>query len=280
MIVEITPQNFHTELLEASRSKPVVVFFYADQIPECQPMGAKLESAIGPNNAALTLAKVNVADPQLQSLAVQLGLQALPAIVVFQNGQPADALMGPRPDAEVDRLLEKYLPKEEDTLLQEATSLLAEGNAGAAYAKLTKAHGIVADRHDITVSLADAAVQTGRIEEAKTLLASIPEVYRDAAYNQVQSAIDLQEQSAQSPEIIALEQQLAANPSDNELRQKLAVQYGQAGRKQEGLDLLFSILQEDLNYGDAKKTFLDILATMGSDPLVSQYRKKLYSLLY
>lgn len=280
MIIDITPQNFHTDLLDASRTKTIAVFFYADQIPECRPMGAKLEALIGPANSALTLARVNVADPQLQSVAVQLGLQALPAVVLFQNGQPTDALMGPKQDQEIETFLQKYLPKEEDTLLAEGVSLLAADDAGAAYAKLEKAFALAADRQDIIVTLADACVKTGRIDEAKTLLAKIPEVYRDAAYNQVQSAIDLYEQSAESPEILALEQKLAEHPEDKDLKVNLAVQYAQAGRKKEALDLLYGILLVDLNYSDVKKTFLDILATLGADPMVSQYRKKLYALLY
>jgi putative thioredoxin len=280
MIIDITPQNFHTDLLEASRTKTIVVFFYADQIPECRPMGTKLEALIGPANTTLTLARVNVADPQLQSIAVQLGLQALPAVVLFQNGQPTDALMGPKQDPEIETFLQKYLPKEEDTLLAEGVALLESGDAGAAYAKLTKAYALVSDRHDIIVTLADASVKTGRVDEAKELLTKIPEVYRDAAYNQVQSAIDLYEQSAESPEILALEHQLAERPDDKDLKVNLAVQYAQAGRKKEALELLYGILVVDLNYGEVKKTFLDILATLGADPMVSLYRKKLYALLY
>lgn len=114
MIVTITPQNFHTELLEASRQKTIAVFFYADQLPECRPVGQQLEQLIGPANTSITLATVDVADPQLQSLAIQLGLQALPAIVIFKNGQPVDALMGPQEPSAVENLLIKYLPKEED----------------------------------------------------------------------------------------------------------------------------------------------------------------------
>lgn len=137
MIVTITPQNFHTELLEASRQKPSPSF-YADQLPECRPMGQQLEQLVGPANPAVTLAKVDVADPQLQSLAVQLGLQALPAVVIFKNGQPADALMGPQDPATVENMLSKYLPKEDDNLLAEGLQLLEKGDAGAAYAVLQK----------------------------------------------------------------------------------------------------------------------------------------------
>lgn len=280
MIVTITPQNFHTELLEASRQKTVAVFFYADQLPECRPVGQQLEQLIGPANASITLAKVDVADPQLQSLAIQLGLQALPAIVIFKNGQPVDALMGPQEPAAIENLLIKYLPKEEDTLFAEGQQLLEQGDAGAAYAVLQKAQQLAPQRYEIQVALADACVKSARLDEAEVLLNSIPNVYQDSAYQQVKSALDLAQQASDSPEIRALESQLAAEPDNKLLQQDLAIQYSQAGRKQEALDMLFAILSKDLNFGEARKTYQDILATMGADPLVSKYRKKLYTLLY
>ncbi|WP_024872882.1 tetratricopeptide repeat protein [Tolumonas lignilytica] len=280
MIVTITPQNFHTELLEASRQKTVAVFFYADQLPECRPMGQQLEQLIGPANPSITLAKVDVADPQLQSLAIQLGLQALPAVVIFKNGQPADALMGPQEPTAIENLLTKYLPKEDDVLLAEGLDLLHNGDAGSAYAVLQKARQLAPQRYEIQVALADACIKSARLDEAETLLNAIPNVYQDSAYQQVKSALDLAQQAADSPEIRSLETQLAADPTNKQLQQDLAIQYSQAGRKQEALDLLFAILSKDLGFGEARKTYQDILATMGADPLVSQYRKKLYSLLY
>ncbi len=280
MIVTITPQNFHTELLEASRQKTIAVFFYADQLPECRPVGQQLEQLIGPANTSITLATVDVADPQLQSLAIQLGLQALPAIVIFKNGQPVDALMGPQEPSAVENLLIKYLPKEEDVIFAEGQQLLEQGDAGAAYAVLLKAQQLAPQRYEIQVALADACVKSARLDEAEALLNAVPNVYQDSAYQQVKSALDLAQQASDSPEIRALENQLAAEPDNKQLQQDLAIQYSQAGRKQEALDMLFAILSKDLNFGDARKTYQDILATMGADPLVSKYRKKLYTLLY
>jgi len=280
MIVTITPENFRTELLDASRQKTIAVFFYADQLPECLPMGQQLEQLIGLANPMVTLARVDVADPQLQSLAVQLGLQALPAVVIFKNGQPADALMGPQDPAAVENMLAKYLPKEDDTLFAEGQQLLQNGDAGAAYAVLKKAQQLAPQRYEITTALADACVKSARLDEAQILLESIPNVYQDSAYQQVKSALDLAQQASDSPEIRALEAQLTLEPENTQLKQDLAIQYSQAGRKQEALEMLFAILSRDLNFGEARKTYLDILATMGSDPLVSKYRKKLYTLLY
>lgn len=280
MIVEITPQNFKTELLEASRQKTVAVFFYANQIPECQPIAQQLEQTIGSVNPHLTLAKVDVNDPQLQSLAVQLGLQALPAIVIFMNGQPADALQGPQDPTAIDALLQKYLPKPEEVLFADALTALENQDAGKAFTLLSEAYQLAPQRYDIVGLYALACVQTARLDDAEALLNSIPEVYQDSYYQQAKSALDLAQQASDSPEIKALEEKLALDPHNKECQLELAIQYSQAGRKPEALDLLFVLLKGDLSFGDARKTFQDILATMGADPLVSQYRRKLYALLY
>ncbi|BBT67494.1 hypothetical protein WP8S18E04_28780 [Aeromonas caviae] len=99
MIVDITPQNFHAELLDASMKKPVVIYFHAPQMPECQAMTPQVEALVGPANAAVTLAKVDMNDPQLQPLASQLALRALPALVLFHQGRPDE-----------QAILEGYVP--------------------------------------------------------------------------------------------------------------------------------------------------------------------------
>ncbi len=280
MIVTITPQNFRTELIDASMQKPVAVYFYADELPECQAMGAQVEQLIGPNNPAITLARVDVADPTLQSLAVQLGLQALPALVLFRSGQPVDALQGPQEPAAIQAMLANYLPKEEDLLLEEARQQLADAQPQPAYRLLRQARELAPARADIKLALARACLETQRLEETGSLLEEIPMVDQESDYHQLRAQLDLAVQASDSPEIKALEAQLAADPDNVLLREELAVQYSQTGRKQEALDLLFALLSRDLNQGNAKKIYLDILATLSGDPLAAQYRRKLYSLLY
>ena len=120
MIVDITPQNFHAELLDASMKKPVVIYFHAPQMPECQAMTPQVEALVGPANAAVTLAKVDMNDPQLQPLASQLALRALPALVLFHQGRPDEQaiLEGPQDEATLRQYFAAFAPKEEE-LLQE-----------------------------------------------------------------------------------------------------------------------------------------------------------------
>ena len=124
-------------------------------------------------------------------------------------------------------------------------------------------------------------MELGQINQAKALLATIGLVDQDAMYKSILGKIELAEQAAESPEIIALQQELAADPDNMELKLKLAVQLHQANQVEEALELALTILIKDLNFGDAKKLTLDMInALPDGDPLKSKYRRKVYSLLY
>ncbi|WP_411166864.1 Thioredoxin [Aeromonas sp. DSM 116730] len=282
MIVDINPQNFHAELIDASMKKPVVIYFHAPQMPECQGMTPLVETLVGPANPAVTLAKVDMNDPQLQPLASQLGLRALPALVLFHQGRPDEQaiLEGPQDEATLRQYFAAFAPKEEELLLEQGQQALAEGQADMAHAHLTQAHRLAPERHDISLWLVQAALDLALLDEAQALLATIPMVAQDDHYQTLSSRLALALQASDSPELRALEQRHAETPDDDALSQELAVQYSQVGRQEEALALLFNILKRDMAFGDAKKIYLDILTTMGAHPAAQGYRRKLYSLLY
>lgn len=282
MIVDINPQNFHAELIDASMKKPVVIYFHAPQMPECQGMTPLVETLVGPANPAVTLAKVDMNDPQLQPLASQLGLRALPALVLFHQGRPDEQaiLEGPQDEATLRQYFAAFAPKEEELLLEKGQQALAGGQADVAHAHLTQAHRLAPERHDISLWLVQAALDLNLLDEAQALLATIPMVAQDDHYQTLSSRLALALQASDSPELRALEQRHAETPDDDALSQELAVQYSQVGRQEEALALLFNILKHDMAFGDAKKIYLDILTTMGAHPAAQSYRRKLYSLLY
>ena len=282
MIIDINPQNFHAELIDASMKKPVVIYFHAPQMPECQGMTPLVETLVGPANPAVTLAKVDMNDPQLQPLASQLGLRALPALVLFHQGRPDEQaiLEGPQDEATLRQYFAAFAPKEEELLLEQGQQALAEGQADVAHAHLTQAHRLAPERHDISLWLVQAALDLALLDEAQALLATIPMVAQDDHYQTLSSRLALALQASDSPELRALEQRHAETPDDDALSQELAVQYSQVGRQEEALALLFNILKRDMAFGDAKKIYLDILTTMGAHPAAQSYRRKLYSLLY
>lgn len=278
MILDITVENFQQALIQASMEKTVVIFFHAAQVPECEPMRIQAEQLIGADNSHVDLARVDVADPQLQSLAMQLGLQALPALVAFKEGQPVDVLEGPQDEHALKTFLKPYLPNEAELLLDQAKQMLGM-DPKAAYGLLQQARALD-DTPAIRLTLAETALALNKLEETQQLLGTIGMADQDSQYQHILARLELAQEAADSPELRELEQKLAAAPDDLGLKEELAVQYFQAGRQEEGLQLLIEILQKDLAFGEAKKHLLDMLTSMGTDPLASRYRRKLYSMLY
>ena len=280
-IVNIDESNAAQLLIDESHKRPVVVDFWADWCEPCKTLMPLLEKIATEYDGAFLLAKVN-ADEQ-QGIAQQFGVRSLPTVMVIQGGQPVDGFAGAQPENQVRQMLEKYLPKPWDGLLQLAQEAMADGDFAGALSPLRHAWEDSDHRLDITLTYAHALIESLRLDEAETVLATVRLVDQDATYEQLRAQLEIKREAAKSPEIDALLQRLAADPDDLDVRHQLAVQYTNTGQFKEALDSLIGILQVDLAHGDGatKKLLLDTIASLGKgDPLAVEYQRKLYSLLY
>lgn len=277
-LVDVSFENVR-EMLELSQRKLVVFAFWSERSEPSKQLLQTLSAIIQEHPQHVVLAKVNC--DLDQELAMQFGVRSLPTTMLIQNGQPVDGFAGAETDTQIRQRLQPYLPAPEEVLLQQAQPLLEAQQWTEAYPLLKQAQQLAPQRADICKLLALCAASTGQLEQAKTLLSTVFLADQDSVYQQVLAVIELAEQAADSPEIRALEAKLAATPDDLLLKQQLAVQYQQVQRSSDALAMLFSILQQDLNFGESKKLFLDILAVLPKgDTLAGTYRRKLYSLLY
>ncbi|WOH37273.1 tetratricopeptide repeat protein [Thalassotalea fonticola] len=278
-IVAISPENFQQVILEESKTKLILVHFWAEQIPESVELRDKLAGRVAGADNFMTLATVDCAAQQ--AIAQQFGVQALPTSVMVKDGQPIDGISGPQNDQAIDEFLGKYLPKPEDTLLAQGLDLLQQQKVNEALAPLQQAYAIDSERADIKKALADVYLHLGKIAEAEPLLASIMMVDKDSYYQSLIAKLELAQEASNSPEIQALEQQFAANPDDIDLTRQLAVQYNQVNRVDEALDLLYKLLLKDAGDSESKKLLLDILAALpDGDKLAAKYRRKLFAMMY
>jgi putative thioredoxin len=277
-IKPVTIENVR-ELLEQSFTQPVLFYFYSERSPACLNLGPVLQRIAQTYPDALTLAVVDC--DQEQQLAAHFGVRSVPTVLFIKEGQPVDGFAGEEPEQAILQRLSAFLPKPEDMLLQQALPLLEQQNWTEAYPLLKQANELAIDRVDIRLQLALVQVELGQLEAAEKALGTVLMADQDAVYQSVKARLELAQQAADSPEVKALEQALVTNPDNKELQQQLAVQYHQVQRSAEALALLYDILKQDLNFGEAKKLYLDILATLPKgEPLASSYRRKLYSLLY
>ncbi|MDG1216336.1 MAG: thioredoxin [Luminiphilus sp.] len=280
-IVDIDESNAQTLLIEESQKRPVIVDFWADWCAPCKQLMPILEKLAAEYQGAFLLAKVN-ADEQ-QMLAQQLGVRSLPTVMVIKDGQPVDGFSGAQPESAVRDMLDKHVPSPQADSLVKAEQLLAEGDIPGALALFRGAWEDSGQKPEFTMAYAGALITASRLDEAEALLSDIKMVDQDARFQQLMAQIELQRQAAQSPEIEALEADLASDEQNHEVRVKLAVQISSHGRYREALEHLLVVLRADRDWGngEAKRVYLDMIATIGKgDPLAAEYQRKLFSLLY
>ena len=277
--IDLTLENFQQIVLEDSKSKFVLIQFWAEWSEACRELTPTLAQVASRYGSEILLVRVNC-DEQ-QQIVAQFGVRNLPTVILVKDAQPIDGFAGPQDEQGICEMLDKHLPKEEDGLFAQAMALVAEGEYQQAFTLAKQAHELNAEHVDIKYLLADCYIELGHLKQAKALLATIGLVDQDGRYHSLQGKIELAEQAADSPEIQTLQQALATEPDNLDIKVKLAVQLHQAHRSDEALPLLYAVLLQDLNFADAKKITLDMInALADGDPLKSQYRRKIYSLLY
>ena len=280
-VIEIDQNNAQQYLIDESFNRPVVVDFWADWCAPCKQLMPLLEKLADEYAGAFLLAKIN-ADEQ-QGISQQLGVRSLPTVMVFKDGQPVDGFAGAQPETAVREMLQKHLPSPWDGKIAEATELLDQGDTAGALALLRAAWEESSKLLDITLAYAGALVEANRLDEAEEVLNEVRLVDRDALHEQLMAQIELKREAGKSPEIEALEAELANDDSNHGVRVKLAVQLTTGAHYRDALEHLLVVLRadRDWNSGEAKRLYLDTIASIGKgDPLAAEYQRKLFSLLY
>ncbi|QSX32421.1 tetratricopeptide repeat protein [Shewanella avicenniae] len=277
--MELTRDNIQ-QLVDISKEKLVAMVFWAEQMPETKSLLALMEQISASYQGLLQLASVNC-ETQME-LASYFRIQSLPTTLLLSQGQPVDGFAGSLAEAKIREMLAKHLPAMWQLKLDEAKQLLANQQADAALPVIKEAYSEAANG-EVTLAYADIALTIGDVETAKTLLASVKLEDKQGEYASLMARVKLAEEAADTPEIRALQQAFEQNPADYEVLSQLAAALHQAQRNEEALELLFAPIKQDLNAanGALKQQLLTILSALGQgNALASQYRRKLYSLLY
>ena len=279
-LVELNEQNL-TETLQRSVETPLVINFYAPSHKESADFAKVLQRVAEQHQGQFILGLVNCETEQM--IAAQFRIQALPTTYLFKEAQALDAFPGTLDEASLLQRLSAILPKEEDLKFQKALDFLQVEDYNSALPLLKEAWELSDKKNsDVALLYAETYIAMEKTEPAADILAQIPIQDRDSRWHGLQAQIELLIKAADTPEIQQLQADYAKNPTP-EIALKLAVQLHQANRNEEALDLLFSILKQDLSAenGEVKQQFLSILSAIGNaDPITNKYRRLLYSLLY
>jgi len=283
LIKDATDATFMADVVEASKTTPVIVDFWATWCGPCRQLGPALEKAVVAARGAVKLVKVDI--DKNPAYAGQLRVQSIPAVFAFVDGRPVDGFMGALPESQVkqfvDRLAKQGGASPVEGLLdlaRESLSLNDLGGAAQAYAQVLQ---MDPGNAKAIGGLARLYQQQGDLERAAEILDLAPPDAKDPDIDAVRAALTL---AAEAPsETAAFEQRIAADPDDHEARVELAKALAGAGRLMEAADQLLESIRRDREWNDqaARKQLLTIFEAAGPmSDVAKQGRRKLSSILF
>ena len=286
LIFDVTTQTFMADVMEASRRQPVLVDFWAPWCGPCKQLTPIIEAAVKAAGGTVKLAKMNIDDHP--EIAGQMGIQSIPAVVAFKDGQPVDGFMGAQPESQVKAFIERLAGpapvNEADAMLEQATELLVTRD----YAQAAQLFGAVMQMEPDNVAaisgLAQCYLGADDLERAKQALDLVPEDKRsDAAYAAAKAAVDLAEQAASLGDLADLQDRITKDPLDLQARFDLALGLNGKGDKEGAVDQLIEIVRRDREWNEdgARKQLLQFFEAWGfKDPASAYGRRKLSSVLF
>jgi putative thioredoxin len=288
LIKDVNEDTFMDDVIEASKSSPIVVDFWAPWCGPCKTLGPALEAEVKATNGKIKMVKIDI--DQNQNLASQMRIQSIPAVFAFVDGQPIDGFMGAKAPSELKVFIEKLLEKvtDDEGDLSEAIAVANEMLEAEEFDDAAETFEAILGEDPNSslafVGLFKSKMGAKKINDAKKMLKEIPDTLKNKPeILSLQAQIELTNQAEGIGELNDLRELLSTDVNNHQVRFDLALALFTKGETSEAIQELLTIFRVDQEWNDdaARQQlfkFFDILG--GEDPITLSGRRQLASMLF
>ena len=285
-VIDINQDQFLEEVVEKSKTTPVLVDFWAPWCGPCKQLTPTLEKIVSKKNGKVILAKVNV--DENQGIASQLNIQSIPTVYGFVDGKPIDAFQGAQPESKievmVDKMIEATPGNEIPKLIGEAEQLFSDQKFEESLKAFESLVALDPGNSKIIAGLLRCMIQLKRFDDAGELYDSLDEkIIEEEEILKIKKLLDNTNKNNIEVFDKKLIDEVNANPKNMELRFKLANSYLTSSETEKGFNELLKIFEQNPNWNEeaAKKKLLEFFDLLGfNDPNVLKARKRLSSMMF
>ena len=288
LIKDVNEDTFMDDVIEASKSSPIVVDFWAPWCGPCKTLGPALEAEVKATNGKIKMVKIDI--DQNQNLASQMRIQSIPAVFAFVDGQPIDGFMGAKAPSELKVFIEKLLEKvtDDEGDLSEAIAVADEMLEAEEFDDAAETFEAILGEDPNSslafVGLFKSKMGAKKLDDAKKMLEEIPDTLKNKPeILALQAQRELTNQAEGIGELNDLRKLLSTDVNNHQVRFDLALALFTKGETSEAIQELLTIFRVDQDWNDdaARQQlfkFFDILG--GEDPITLSGRRQLASMLF
>ena len=284
-VIDINQDQFVEEVVEKSKTIPVIVDFWAPWCGPCKQLTPILEKLVNKKNGKVILAKVNV--DENQGIAGQLNIQSIPTVYGFVDGKPIDAFQGAQPESKIEIMIDKLIDStpgnEIPKLIVEAESLFKDQKFEDAQKAYESLAGSDPGNPKIIIGLLRCLTQMKKNDDAREVMESLDdETLKHEEILKIKKLLDGLNDDG-GIDLSELKSQILNDPENTDLKFKLAEKYLSSNETEMGFNELLKIFEKEPKWKDeaAKKKLLEYFDLLGfNDPNVMEARKKLSSMMF